>query len=135
MIARLIESRFVRFLIVGVSNAVVSFVAFHACFAILQAISWRGMLSQAVGYSIGILWSYFWNRRWTFRSYQSVVGESTRFIVAQVFFLATSAGLIGLAVDLFGQNPTLSWIIVMTFITLVNFATMRNWVFSGRLAD
>ncbi len=80
-------------------------------------------------YAAGTVWSFIWNRRFTFRSKGSIPGQVTRFFVLQAVLALVSSGVIGFLVDgrSFPASPT--WVVVMGFITLVNYLLSKKWVF------
>lgn len=124
LVRRLSEVSVVRFGIVGVSNALISFTVFRGAHRVLPA-----GISQGLSYFVGMIWSYYWNRRWTFRSQGNVTAEAARFFSLQVGFLLLSASLLGVLVDHLRQNATLSWFGTAVLITLLNFVLSRFWAF------
>ena len=84
---RLSEVSVVRFGLVGVSNTVLGYTVFRGAHRVAAA-----AVSQALSYLVGMLWSYYWNRRWTFKSQGNVASEAARFFSLQVGFLLLSAG-------------------------------------------
>jgi len=121
---RLSEVSVVRFGIVGVSNTLLGFTVFRGAHRVLPAAA-----SQALSYLVGMLWSYYWNRRWTFKSQGNVASEATRFFSLQVGFLLLSAAMLGLLVDHLHQNPTVSWLGTSALCTALNFVASRFWAF------
>jgi putative flippase GtrA len=121
---RLSEVSVVRFGLVGVSNTVLGYTVFRGAHRVLAA-----AVSQALSYLVGMLWSYYWNRRWTFKSQGNVASEATRFFCLQVGFLLLSASLLGLLVDRLHENPTLSWVGTAGLCTILNFFASRFWAF------
>ncbi len=121
---RLSEVSVVRFGVVGVSNTVLGYTVFRGAHRVFPA-----AVSQALSYLVGMLWSYYWNRRWTFKSQGNVASEAARFFSLQVGFLLLSASLLGLLVDHLRQNPTLSWIGTAALCTVLNFIASRFWAF------
>jgi len=123
---------FLRFLVVGCSNTLVSFLVFHAALALLPVTAWVAGLSQALAYLAGAVWSFVWSRHWTFRSAGPLHREALRFMLVNLAALAASAlALHGLA-DRLAFNATLSWAGVTAAVTIVNFLLLRHWVFAGR---
>ena len=124
LVRRFSEVRVLRFGVVGASNAVIGFtvfrVALHACAA---------FYSQALAYTVGTLWSYYWNRRWTFQSQGNVAAEAARFFGLQIGFMVLSASLLGLLVDRLRFAAGLSWLAVAVLTTLLNFVLSRYWAF------
>lgn len=121
---RLSEVSVVRFGVVGVSNLVVSLAAFWSAHRALPASA-----AQGIAYTIGTVWSYYWNRRWTFQSQGKVASEASRFVSLQIAFMLLSSALLGLLVDHLHLPSTLCWIGVSSFVTVLNFVASRYWAF------
>jgi len=118
-----------RFVVVGLSNAVIGFTVFRACLATPFDVPLKAALSQLVTYAVGITWSFWLNRRWTFRSRGAVAPQAARFAFLQIAFALTSAAAIGLSVDHWGNPASLSWLVVMSLVTILNFVLSRFWAF------
>jgi putative flippase GtrA len=121
------DRRLIRFLLVGVTNAVVSYLTFLLAYHILFV--GDVLFSQPLSYGAGIAWSYFWNRKWTFQSSAGFGREFVRFVVLQVVLLLLSTGLIRLVVVYCNMNVNIDWILVMTFVTALNFVLTKMYVF------
>ena len=126
----LVSPQLVRFVIVGLSNLVLSYTVFWLSLRVFGQFALRGTASQLVTYAVGTGWSYFWNRRWTFQSDKPVAGEATRFVLLQLSLMVASTALIGVAVDWLTFNETLSWVVVMGVITVANYTLSKLWVFA-----
>lgn len=120
-----------RFLVVGVSNTIVSYAVFHLSLGRWVA---SAAVAQALSYSAGIVWSFLWNRRWTFRHQGRVLRSLVAFSALQLTLLVASSLLVGLAVDRLRLPATPSWLAVMAVITVVNYAASRYLVFTHRSA-
>ena len=107
----------------------ISLATFQIALHFLPQFNWQAGLAQTISYSIGIGWSFFWNRKWTFQSHNKASTEAINFIISQLAMLLISTLLITLIVDLFKWQPTISWVIVMGFITILNFLVIKKWVF------
>jgi putative flippase GtrA len=124
LLRALSEVKVVRFGVVGVSNGVLSFAAYWSTHHLMPAAG-----AQCVAYVVGMLWSYYWNRRWTFQSQGRVASEASRFFTLQIGFMLLSAGLLGLFVDRMHWASAPTWVLVMTLITALNFLASRFWAF------
>jgi putative flippase GtrA len=120
-----------RFIIVGLSNTVISYLAFIGLHRLLET----AFFAQAIAYAAGICWSYAWNSRWTFGQAAYSRAQFVRFVVAQLSLLALSALLIGVAVDGLRLHATASWLAVMALITIVNYLVTKRWVFGRGAID
>jgi putative flippase GtrA len=124
LVRRLSDVSLVRFGVVGVSNTVISFVAFWSAHRVLGAAA-----SQGIAYTLGTLWSYYWNRRWTFQSQGKVASEASRFFSLQIGFMLLSSLLLGLLVDHARLPSGPCWLGVSALITALNFVASRYWAF------
>ena len=122
--------RLIRFLIVGASNTVISYLVFLLGYYLLFV--GNALFAQPLSYGTGIVWSFVWNRKWTFQSSAGVGREFIRFTVVQIILLFLSTGLVHLVVDRRNINASIGWILVMTLITGLNFILTKKFVFSSQ---
>ena len=86
-------NQFSRFLSVGVANTALGYAVIFGC---MYLAGLSPELSNAAGYAVGLLVSYFLNRHFTFRSAQRRSTEFVRFGI--VFLVAYTANLVVLIV-------------------------------------
>ncbi|WP_417463132.1 GtrA family protein [Kordiimonas sp.] len=127
------RSQAVRFLLVGCSNAALSYVVLVLVFPLLKTLPMGGAISQAISYSTGIAWSFALNRRFTFAVSQEAraAPQMARFIATQLSLLLVSSGLIEFSLQQ-GWSLTPSWLVVMALVTVANFLLSKYWVFRSR---
>ena len=118
-----------RFLLVGITNFLVSYAVFVLALWSLPAMAVRPMIAQALSYGAGIGWSFLWNRRFTFQSTGPAAGQFRRFLALQVSLLLASALAIGALTDRAHMNAHIAWLAVMTLVTVINYLLSRHWVF------
>ena len=118
-----------RFVIVGISNTLISYFIFIALYYLLSAISIRTIISQVVGYGVGIIWSFTWNKKWTFKSSGKTTNEFIKFILLQISLLIISTILISLLIDYYNLSVSLSWISIMILIVIINFIITKYYIF------
>jgi putative flippase GtrA len=123
---RLSEVSVIRFGVVGVSNTAIGFGVFWSLHHLMPAAG-----AQGVAYTLGTLWSYYWNRRWTFQSQGKVAGEASRFFGLQIGFMLLSSALLGLLVDRAHLPSGACWLAVAVVITVLNFVASRYWAFKA----
>ena len=145
--------QFSKFIVVGFSNFIVSFVVFYFFYnywklsaifysllgqagrnlenIVLQAgaASLDATLANIVGYSAGIINSFTWNKLWTFEAKKKTAKQFGRFLVLNLFCLLLSSAFIFVFTDYLGWAYLPVWFITMGIITLVNFAVSKYWVF------
>lgn len=91
--------QFLKFAVVGVLNTVVDFLVFQL---LNLTIGWM-YVAQVIGYSAGVLNSYFWNSRWTFRKeHKRSAREAASFLVVNLVSLGVSLGVLWACKNLLG---------------------------------
>ena len=126
----MIDARLIRFILVGCSNFVVSLLTFEAFLKATNNFPMRVAAAQVISYSAGLVWSFIWNRKYTFCSSVPWGNQFLKFLVIQLSLAGGSALMIWLIVDfLFHIHPTLGWFVVMGVVTLLNFYLSRKYVF------
>jgi putative flippase GtrA len=78
-----------RFLLVGVLNTFVGLGTIYACKYFL---SLEDVPSNMIGYTVGLINSFFWNRRWTFSHSGDTGRTAVKFVL--VFLFAYAANLV-----------------------------------------
>lgn len=118
-----------RFIAVGVSNTLISFVTFTFMTATLPQMPARVGLSQTVAYLAGIIWSYYANGGWVFGQRGDETNRMSKFFFSQMTLLVLSVVFIDFLTRGPGFSPTVAWLVVMSVLTVVNFIVLRAWVF------
>ncbi len=116
-------------MVVGISNFLVSYVTFLALIALTPKATWSAGMAQAVSYSAGIVWSYYWNSRWTFRVDSQQGGAFFRFVLWQVALMILSSFSVAAWVGESSVAPGTVWVLVMGPVTVLNFVGTRQFVF------
>ncbi|HEY7207679.1 MAG TPA: GtrA family protein [Gaiellaceae bacterium] len=115
-----------RFLLVGLSNTVVSFVVYR----LLLAVGTWYLVAALLAFAAGAANGYVLNRRWTFRA-----GDSTRARVLYVVVQGAGALTASLLVALFvhaGMGKLVAYLPAIPPVTLGMFAANRLWTFAER---
>ena len=139
--------QFLKFALVGVLNTVVDFLVFQL---LNLTLGWT-YLAQVIGYSAGVLNSYFWNSRWTFRKeHQRSAREAAAFVVVNLVSLGVSLGVLWLCRNPFGitdawvagwipawlggfvNGDTIAKLIATPGAILVNFIGNKLFVFRAK---
>src|SRR5580700_2240950 len=84
----------IRYLAVGVANTMIGLSTIYLCMAVLRT---SDVISNLVGYAVGITCSFILNRRWTFQTRDAIAPQLARFLlvlaVAYIINLGTVVGL------------------------------------------
>lgn len=70
--------RFLRYCTVGVLNTMICLGVIFLCKSIFE---FNPYLSNALGYTAGLINSFLWNKKWVFRSEGGFAAEALRFIL------------------------------------------------------
>lgn len=116
-----------RFLVVGVSNTLISFVVYR----LLIAVGVWYLVAAPLAFAVGALNGYIFNRRWTFSARDTTRARVLYVTVAAAGAFATSLFVL-LFVDGLGTGRVWAYVIAIPPVTLGTFAANRVWTFSDR---
>ncbi len=107
-----------RFIIVGIFNTVIGVSIIYACYNFLH-INYK--ISNILGYACGLINSFIWNKRWTFKSKKDPKLEIFLFFL--MFGVSYALNLIGviICVERLMINPNIAQLIGIAFYTSSNF--------------
>ena len=114
-----------RFLVVGVSNTLISFVVYR----LLIAIDVRYFIAAPLAFAVGALNGYILNRRWTFAARDTTRARVLYATIAAAGALSTSL-LVLLFVDGLGTGRVWAYVFAIPPVTLGTFVANRLWTFS-----
>jgi putative flippase GtrA len=83
-----------RFLLVGLANTLVDAALYFALSSGLFVLVVPKLIAKAIAYAAGVVNSYYWNRRWTFRSSLPVSRSLLPFTLANLAGLAINVALL-----------------------------------------
>lgn len=117
---------FSKFLIVGVLNTLLGYAVI---FSLMYLIKISPEISNLFGYSVGLITSYFLNRKYTFKSNLAKNREFLRFVF--VFCIAYTANFIVLLLLIYSYstNYALSQIIAGCVYVSTSFLMNKHYVF------
>ena len=129
--------QFVKFVLVGISNVIVSYGVYLVCLVVFQA---TGVLSGAdylvaqwIGYVLSIFWSFFWNRKYVFATdrdqipwYKALLKSFASYSFTGIFL---NSALAVLWVQIIGMPKIIAPIISIAINVPINFVLNKFWVF------
>ncbi|MCG7382184.1 GtrA family protein [Paenibacillus sp. ACRRY] len=117
----------IKFGIVGVMNTAVDALVF----TMLAALGTPALIAQVISYSCGVLNSYWWNGRWTFRDArrQGPNNELLRFVITNLIVLALSSLILFLSNNILDLNLVISKAAATLLGMILNYIASRYWVF------
>jgi putative flippase GtrA len=120
--------QFVKFGIVGVSNTLIFFLVYTL---LLKAGVWY-VAASGVGFAVGAINGFLWNRRWTFRGHVGDALTPVRWFVVQTSGLLVNLGLVYLFVDGLGLGELEGQAVTIVIVTVLTFFVNRAWTFRGQ---
>ena len=127
-VAPALQSRTLRFVVVGVSAALL----FAGLNYLLARSGMAPALAGPLAYLVAFAFAYLTQRRWTFSGEQSHAVAFPRYLALQLGCAALSGAVSHGAVAWFGASP-LAMAIAATLITsAVSFVVSSRWVFARR---
>ena len=121
--------QFIKFNIVGVFNTLLDIGIFTA----LTALGLIPYIAQVFSYSCGVLNSYIWNRKWSFKAKNKWSRqEFLKFVVVNLVSLGVATVILYLCIDVFHVGSDfIAKLIATPFALIVNFTGNKLFVFKG----
>jgi putative flippase GtrA len=107
-----------KFLIVGILNAVIGLGVIYSTYNFL-GLNYK--LANVLGYGCGIVNSFIWNRRWTFKSKKDPKPQILLFFLMFGVSYGLNLGVTVLCVEVIGIPPNFAQLVGIFFYTISNF--------------
>lgn len=122
--------QFIRFLLVGVFNTGLGYCVIFGC---MYLAGFSAELSNALGYGVGLIVSYFLNRNFTFKSVQDRRTEMIRFV--GVFLIAYAANFIVLTtlIHKLDVHPGISQVVAGVIYVAASYFMNKYYVFRSAM--
>lgn len=113
-----------RYALVGVLNTLVGYAVFY----VVLHLGMGHLASLAVSYAVGVVHSFFWNRRWTFKAQGAFRRQAPRFLAVTGVTFALNALMLQGLVQV-GVRPDIGQLLCLVVTTVVGYAGHRLWSF------
>jgi putative flippase GtrA len=120
--------QFVKFGIVGVSNTLISFAVYTL---LLKVFGVWYVAASGIGFGVGAVNGFLWNRAWTFRGHVGDALTPVRWFVVQSCGLLLDLGLVYVLVDGVGLDELVGQALTTAIVTVLTFFVNRAWTFGG----
>ena len=121
--------QFSKFVIVGLSNTLITLAIIFFCSAVLK-LDYR--ISNFVGYIIGLFNSFVWNKAWTFKSKNKCRKEIIPFVAMFGVCYLLNLSTVILLTEVFMINNYFSQGSGMVVYTITNYFGNKYWTFALR---
>jgi putative flippase GtrA len=118
----------IKYGLVGVSNTLLTAVVIWVMMKVFGA---SDVLSNVVGYIIGLINSFIWNKQWTFHSKDSWYSSAWRFGVVFAVCYLLQLGLLLYLNNKLTIDPYYNQLIAMAFYTVINFVMNKFYTFKS----
>ena len=126
--ARRSVRQFVKFGIVGASGTLINFVVYHGLLHFQAQLWW----AYAVGFLLGGINNYWWNRHWTFRSRGHAGKEMLQFVSVSALALCISEPVLWLMdreLPAMHFRNSAAWLGATIAGMAINFFVNKYWTF------
>jgi putative flippase GtrA len=121
--------QFVKFGIVGVSNTLLTFAVYTL---LLKVFGVWYLAASAIGFTVGAINGFLWNRRWTFREHVGDAFTPVRWGIVQGCGLGLNEALLYLFVHGASLDKLLAQAFATSVVTVLTFLANRAWTFRAR---
>ncbi|MFT3751937.1 MAG: GtrA family protein [Paludibacter sp.] len=118
--------QFIKFGIVGVSNTLLTLITI---WILLKVFLWSDYASNIIGYIVGLVNSFIWNRKWTFNSSTKVKDTILKFIITFAISYCIQLGFLYILLHYSNIDSYFCQILSTGFYTIVNFLFNKFYTF------
>ena len=119
----------IKYGVVGVINTLITAVVI---WIMMKLLGCSDVVSNVVGYIAGVLNSFIWNKKWTFKSTEKWMGSAIRFgIVFGICYLLQLGLLVFVLNPYLAIDPYYNQLIAMAFYTAINFVMNKFYTFKA----
>ena len=123
--------RLIKFGLVGVVNTLISI----GCYILFVKLGIHYILANILSYLIGLLNSYYWNKKWVFEFKETRLSVFGKFSIVNLAVLSFNTLVLFLFVNKLGLNQYLSQLIATVFGMGINFFLNKNWTFESKVKN
>lgn len=120
------KKQFIKYAISGTINTSITLIVYN----ILIRLGVNYMISNGIGYFLGIVNGFMLNKLWVFKSHKRVYVLFAKFIIVNTMSLLFSTGLLFLLVHYLYFNKIFAQLITTMITGIINYILNRLWTFS-----
>jgi putative flippase GtrA len=121
--------KLLKFGLVGVVNTLISI----ACYILFVKLGMHYILANIISYMIGVVNSYYWNKKWVFQYKQNHLSVFAKFIIVNLVVLCINTSSLFLFVHKFGLNQYLAQFMSTVLGMGINFILNKKWTFESKM--
>jgi len=124
-----VAAKVLRFVLIGLLNGTI-YAGVTA--TLVSGFGIAPVAASIVGYCVSVPAGFVGHRHVSFRSSGRWIAEAMRFVVAQAFNIAVTAGSMHAAVNWFGALYYWGMVFTVILVPIANFLVMNFWVFRNQ---
>ena len=124
--------QFAKYLLVGVLNTGLGYAIIFLC---MYGIGLSAVLSNVIGYGIGMTISYTLNRGYTFRGTRTDKATVVRFFVVSAIAYLANLGMLLFLIRIAGLHEGLSQLVAGAVYVVTSFLVNKYYVFQNLATD
>lgn len=131
--------QFVKFIIVGISNTIISFLlyaVFRYLFQKLQLFEKEYIIASVLSFLLSVLWSYYWNNKFTFKKVENefrIVWKTILKIYVAYSFasLLLNNVLLFVFVEEYNISKDIAYLMCIVITIPINYFLNKFWAFKS----
>ena len=117
--------KILKFGLVGIVNTLISI----GCYILFVKFGMHYILANIVSYMIGLVNSYYWNKKWVFNNTENHLSVFVKFVIVNLVVLSINTGCLFLLVHKWGFNQYGSQLAATALGMGINFLLNNKWTF------
>ena len=118
-----------KYVSVGVLNTLIDAVIYFLLTRLIPLFAIFQVTAKSISYAVGMVNSFYWNRKWTFRSNGSIGRAVFLFTLTHIAALVVNAGVMGFSLNLLHIPETIAFTLATGASFFWNFALNKMVVF------
>jgi putative flippase GtrA len=129
ILKREISKQFLRFGLVGLEGAILTYLIYLILFNFFNL---PYTSSYIFGFIAGTLFGFYFNKYFSFESKEEIIRSLFIYLIVYSFSLLFGSFFIKVLVNNFGMNPIFAIIPISVFTTLINFFGIKIFAFKNK---
>jgi putative flippase GtrA len=117
---------FLKFGVVGVFNTIITIMSYM----LFVSLEMNYIVANIIAYSLGVLNSFYWNRKWVFNVKSNQLNIFWKFIIVNLITLGLNTLSLFILVSSLEINPIFGQVISTGIGMVVNFLLNKKWTFN-----
>jgi putative flippase GtrA len=118
-----------KFAVVGISNTLIDIGTYLFLTHFILLFSQQLILAKSLSYSIGVINSFYWNRKWTFQSEVGYAKGLLLYLLINLTSISVNIGVMYLSLNIIGFHHIVSLLLATASTFFFNLSSAKLLVF------